>query len=59
MVIPIYQPLGASTHQIAKRIGEKYGEKATHTGTLDPLAEGVVIVLIFCKLALGNHSIQY
>src|SRR5690606_23625088 len=45
MIIPVYKPLGASTHQLAQTVGEHFGEKATHTGTLDPLAEGVVIVL--------------
>lgn len=45
MIIPVYKPLGASTHQLAFQVGQFYGEKATHTGTLDPLAEGVVIVL--------------
>jgi tRNA pseudouridine(55) synthase len=45
MIIPVYKPLGASTHQLAHSIGLKLGEKASHTGTLDPLAEGVVIVV--------------
>ena len=45
MIIPINKTLGASTHQLAEEIGRYYGEKATHTGTLDPLAEGVVVVL--------------
>ncbi len=44
-VIPIWQPVGFSTHKISKKTGESYGLKATHTGTLDPMAEGVVIVL--------------
>jgi len=45
MILPIYQPLGSSSHQIAHGLGIKYQEKATHTGTLDPMAEGVLIVL--------------
>ncbi len=45
MIIPIYKPLGASSHALAKRVGEVVGEKATHTGTLDPMAEGVLVVL--------------
>lgn len=45
MIIPIYQQLGCSTHQLAKSVGEFCGEKSCHTGTLDPMAEGVVIVL--------------
>ena len=45
-IIPIWQPLGFSTHQIAKKSSEKFGKKGTHTGTLDPLAEGVIILLL-------------
>lgn len=45
MIVPIFKPLGASTHQLAKKAGQLYGEKATHTGTLDPMAEGVVLIL--------------
>lgn len=45
MIIPVYKPLGASTHQLAQKVGQLYKVKATHTGTLDPMAEGVVIVL--------------
>lgn len=45
MIIPIYQPQGSSSHLLAQQIGQKHGAKATHTGTLDPMAEGVLIVL--------------
>ncbi|NTV31593.1 hypothetical protein HGA91_06475 [candidate division WWE3 bacterium] len=45
MVIPVYKPLGYSTHQLAATVGHFYKEPATHTGTLDPLAEGVVVIL--------------
>jgi tRNA pseudouridine55 synthase len=45
-ILPIWQPVGFSTHQITKKIAERYETKSSHTGTLDPLAEGVVIVLL-------------
>lgn len=45
MILPVYQPLGSSSHKLAQQIGAEHGEKATHTGTLDPMAEGVLIVL--------------
>lgn len=45
-VIPIYQPLGSSTHQLTAALGKKLGCKVCHTGTLDPMAEGVVLVLV-------------
>jgi tRNA pseudouridine55 synthase len=45
-ILPIWQPVGFSTHQITKKVSEKFKSKATHTGTLDPLAEGVIINLL-------------
>jgi len=45
MIIPVYQPIGTSSHALAQLLGKKSGEKATHTGTLDPMAEGVLVVL--------------
>ncbi|MFC1755841.1 hypothetical protein ACFLZK_00400 [Patescibacteria group bacterium] len=45
-ILPIWQPIGFSTHLIAQRVGELYGVKTSHTGTLDPMAEGVIIVLL-------------
>lgn len=45
MIIPVYQPLGSSTHRLAQKLGERLDEPATHTGTLDPMAEGVVVCL--------------
>ena len=53
MIIPTWKQLGASTHQLAKNVGLETAsktnniadKKATHTGTLDPMAEGVVVVL--------------
>jgi len=45
MIIPVYKPIGASTHLLAKKAGDIYQTKATHTGTLDPMASGVVVVL--------------
>jgi tRNA pseudouridine(55) synthase len=45
MIIPVYKPVGASTHLLAKKAGDIHQTKATHTGTLDPMASGVVVVL--------------
>lgn len=44
-IFPLWQPVGNSTHIIAKKLSEKLGVKTSHTGTLDPMAEGVIIVL--------------
>jgi tRNA pseudouridine(55) synthase len=45
MIKAIYQPQGVSSHMLARDFGKSCGEKATHTGTLDPMAEGVMIIL--------------
>jgi tRNA pseudouridine(55) synthase len=45
MIFPVWQSLGGSTHLLAQACGTALGEAATHTGTLDPMAEGVVVIL--------------
>ncbi len=53
MIIPVWKKVGESTHLLAQYVGKKIAEKtgnqehlkATHTGTLDPMAEGVVVIL--------------
>lgn len=45
MIQPIYKPVGASTHTLAHLFGARRNTKASHTGTLDPLADGVVVAL--------------
>lgn len=45
-ILPIWQPVGFSTHEIARKLAEKHGVKTSHTGVIDPMAEGVVIVLL-------------
>lgn len=62
-VIPVWQPQGYSTYQITKDIAAKTGKKATHTGVLDPMAEGVIIVLTgdrrLEKNAFSNGTKKY
>ena len=45
MIFPVWQSLGGSTHLLAQACGATLRETTTHTGTLDPMAEGVVVVL--------------
>ncbi len=45
-VVPVWKRVGQSTHQLAIQLASKYRVKAAHTGILDPLAEGVVVVLL-------------
>lgn len=45
MIIPVFQPQGTSSHQLAKKLSLQTKEPVTHTGTLDPMADGVLICL--------------
>ena len=45
MIIPIYKPKGPTSFQIISKVKKITGiKKVGHAGTLDPLAEGVLIV---------------
>jgi len=44
-ILPFWQEIGTSTSIIAKRVSEKLGIPTSHTGTLDPMASGVVLIL--------------
>lgn len=63
MIFPVWQSLGGSTHLLAQACGAKLGEASTHTGTLDPMAEGIVVVLTgedrFAKGQLQDWSKTY
>ncbi|MBI3994778.1 MAG: hypothetical protein HY349_02245 [Nitrospirae bacterium] len=44
--VAVYKPIGITSHQVAIRLAEKLGTVVTHTGSLDPMAEGVLVLLI-------------
>lgn len=62
-IIPIWQPECHSTHRIAVAVGERFNTRATHTGTLDPMAEGVIVVLKddarYQKIELAGWEKEY
>lgn len=46
-IIPIYKPSGMSSYDVIRLVKRQFpGEKIGHGGTLDPLAEGVLVVAI-------------
>lgn len=45
-ILPVYKPIGITSHQVAIRLAKKLGTVVTHTGSLDPMAEGVLVLLI-------------
>jgi tRNA pseudouridine(55) synthase len=63
MIRPVYKPIGPTTHQLAVRAAAVFGETLTHTGSLDPMAHGVVTLLTeedrFRKQELAPEEKQY
>ena len=62
-IINIYKPKEWTSHDIVAKIKRITGEKVGHTGTLDPLAQGVLPILIGkgtqCSKYLINHDKIY
>lgn len=62
-IINIYKPKEWTSHDIVAKIKRITGEKVGHTGTLDPLAQGLLPILIGkgtqCSKYLVNHDKKY
>mgnify|MGYP001058247574 FL=1 len=62
-ILNVYKPKEWTSHDIVAKIKKITGEKVGHTGTLDPLAQGVLPVLIgkgtLCSKYLVNHNKKY
>ena len=47
MILNIYKPAGPTSHDIVDIVRRLTGEKRVgHAGTLDPFAEGILVVLV-------------
>ena len=62
-IIIIYKPKGWTSHDIVAKVKKLTQEKVGHTGTLDPMAQGVLPILIGkatqCSKYLINHDKIY
>ena len=62
-IILINKPKEWTSHDIVNKVKKILNEKVGHTGTLDPLAEGVLPILIgkgtLCSKYLINHNKTY
>ena len=62
-IIIINKPKGCTSHDIVYKIKKIFNEKVGHTGTLDPMAEGVLPILIgkgtLVSKYLINHNKKY
>ncbi len=46
-ILPVYKPSGMTSHDVVNKIRRLYGTKRVgHAGTLDPMATGVLVVLV-------------
>ena len=63
-LLVVNKPKGMTSRDVVNKVCRKFNTKSVgHIGTLDPLAEGVLVCLIgkYTKLAniLTNHDKQY
>ncbi len=62
-ILNVFKPKEWTSHDIVAKIKKITGQKVGHTGTLDPLAQGVLPVLIgkgtLCSKYLVNHDKKY
>lgn len=62
-IIVVNKPRGCTSHDIVYKIKKVFNQKVGHTGTLDPMAEGVLPILIgkgtLCSKYLINHDKKY
>lgn len=62
-ILIVNKSLGCTSHDIVYKIKKLTGEKVGHTGTLDPMAEGVLPILIgkgtLISKYLINHNKKY
>ena len=58
-IIVINKPKGCTSHDVVKRIKHIFNEKVGHTGTLDPLATGVLPILIGKGTLLSKYLIEH
>ena len=62
-IIIVNKPEGVTSHDVVHKVKKTYNEKVGHTGTLDPMATGVLPLLIgkgtLCSKYLINHDKVY
>ena len=62
-ILIINKEKGCTSHDIVYKVKKIFNEKVGHTGTLDPLAEGALPILIgkgtLCSKYLINHDKKY
>ena len=58
-IIIVNKPKGCTSHDIVYKIKKMFNEKVGHTGTLDPMAEGILPILIGKGTLLSKYLINH
>ncbi len=59
-IIPVYKPKGMTSFEVVRRVrNELKARKVGHAGTLDPLAEGLLIVLVGGKTKMMSDFLKF
>lgn len=58
-IIVINKPKGCTSHDIVYKIKKLFNRKVGHTGTLDPMAEGVLPILVGKGTLLSKYLINH
>ena len=58
-IIIVNKPKGCTSHDIVYKIKKMFNEKVGHTGTLDPMAEGVLPILVGKGTLLSKYLINH
>jgi tRNA pseudouridine55 synthase len=56
-LVLVDKPAGPSSFAVVKRLRSRYGVKAGHAGTLDPLASGLLLVLLGPSTRLARYLV--
>ena len=56
-LVLVDKPAGPSSFAVVRRLRSRYGVKAGHAGTLDPLASGLLLVLLGSSTRLARYLV--
>jgi tRNA pseudouridine55 synthase len=56
-LVLVDKPVGPSSFDVVKRLRDRYGVKAGHAGTLDPLASGLLLCLLGPSTRLARYLV--
>ena len=58
-IVIINKPKGCTSHDIVYKVKRMFNEKVGHTGTLDPMAEGVLPILVGKGTLVSKYLINH